>query len=427
MTRVDSRCRTSSVRSLESKYGRELFLTSLTGEYVRIYPMPVWLDIEEKLGQMPSTHPVAAALSRSRQLLRPGRRARHAGPRAHPRPPARRRDDDRRRRRARPIQLPRRLEPRSLPRRSCSATRTPTTTRARCRSSASDDARPGHDRRGPAASAPRAGRPVRRLHGRARRPRARCSKPARRASSASIATSTRWRARARRWRPGATASSWCTPTIARSTRCSTAARSRTSTARSPTSASRRCSSTRRAAASASSATSRSTCAWIAAAATRPPIWSRARASASSPTRSSSTAKSASRAASRARWSSARREAPVDTTGRLAAIVRRAIPRRGYMRIDPATRTFQALRIWVNRELDGLDRFRRVGGAPAARGGARLVVIAFHSLEDRIVKHTLRALAAARRARAGADEEAARAGRRGSGPQPARTQREASRR
>ena len=42
---------------LESKYGRELFLTSLTGEYVRIYPMPVWLEIEEKLGRMPSTHP----------------------------------------------------------------------------------------------------------------------------------------------------------------------------------------------------------------------------------------------------------------------------------------------------------------------------------------------------------------------------------
>ena len=42
---------------LESKYGRELFLTSLTGEYVRIYPMPVWLELEEKLGRMPSTHP----------------------------------------------------------------------------------------------------------------------------------------------------------------------------------------------------------------------------------------------------------------------------------------------------------------------------------------------------------------------------------
>jgi len=42
---------------LESKYGRELFVTSLTGEYVRVYPMPVWLEKEEKLGQMPSAHP----------------------------------------------------------------------------------------------------------------------------------------------------------------------------------------------------------------------------------------------------------------------------------------------------------------------------------------------------------------------------------
>jgi MraZ protein len=42
---------------LESKYGRELFLTSVSGEYVRIYPMPVWLEIEQKLGSMPSTHP----------------------------------------------------------------------------------------------------------------------------------------------------------------------------------------------------------------------------------------------------------------------------------------------------------------------------------------------------------------------------------
>ncbi len=42
---------------LETKYGRELFVTSLTGEYVRVYPMPVWLEKEDKLGQMPSTHP----------------------------------------------------------------------------------------------------------------------------------------------------------------------------------------------------------------------------------------------------------------------------------------------------------------------------------------------------------------------------------
>jgi len=87
---------------------------------------------------------------------------------------------------------------------------------------------------------------------------------------------------------------------------------------------------------------------------------------------------------------ARREAPIDTTLRLATIVRRAIPTRGYQRIDPATRTFQALRIWVNQELDGLDAF--LGAiAKRLRVGARLVVITFHSLEDRIVKHTLRAL------------------------------------
>ena len=86
----------------------------------------------------------------------------------------------------------------------------------------------------------------------------------------------------------------------------------------------------------------------------------------------------------------RRQAAVDTTGRLASIVRRAVPRRGPMRIDPATRTFQALRIWVNRELEGLDRFVEAA-ARRLRAGARLVVITFHSLEDRIVKHTLRAL------------------------------------
>jgi len=87
---------------------------------------------------------------------------------------------------------------------------------------------------------------------------------------------------------------------------------------------------------------------------------------------------------------ARRQSPVDTTGKLAAIVRRAIPVRGHQRIDPATRTFQALRIWVNRELDGLDAFLGAA-ARRLRVGARLVVITFHSLEDRVVKHTFRAL------------------------------------
>jgi 16S rRNA (cytosine1402-N4)-methyltransferase len=84
-------------------------------------------------------------------------------------------------------------------------------------------------------------------------------------------------------------------------------------------------------------------------------------------------------------------APLETTAQLAAIVRRAIPRHGFSRIDPATRTFQALRIWVNRELEGIDTFLRTV-AQRLETGARLVAITFHSLEDRIVKHTLRALA-----------------------------------
>jgi 16S rRNA (cytosine1402-N4)-methyltransferase len=89
---------------------------------------------------------------------------------------------------------------------------------------------------------------------------------------------------------------------------------------------------------------------------------------------------------------ARQQARIETTGRLAEIVRRAVAarRRGWQRIDPATRTFQALRIWVNRELDGLDSFIGTAAARLQPGG-RLAVIAFHSLEDRVVKHTLRDL------------------------------------
>jgi len=48
----------NAFRSLvETKHGKDVFVTSLTGEYVRIYPMPVWLELEEKLARMPSTHP----------------------------------------------------------------------------------------------------------------------------------------------------------------------------------------------------------------------------------------------------------------------------------------------------------------------------------------------------------------------------------
>lgn len=79
---------------------------------------------------------------------------------------------------------------------------------------------------------------------------------------------------------------------------------------------------------------------------------------------------------------------IETTLRLAEIVRAVLPQ-GRERIDPATRTFQALRIYVNDELGELDR-----GLAAAervlRPGARLCVVAFHSLEDRRVKSFLRA-------------------------------------
>jgi 16S rRNA (cytosine1402-N4)-methyltransferase len=79
---------------------------------------------------------------------------------------------------------------------------------------------------------------------------------------------------------------------------------------------------------------------------------------------------------------AREEAPLETTAQLAATIERAVGRRG--RLHPATRTFQALRIWVNDELgalqDGLE------GALGLLGkGGRMAVISFHSLEDRIVK------------------------------------------
>lgn len=89
---------------------------------------------------------------------------------------------------------------------------------------------------------------------------------------------------------------------------------------------------------------------------------------------------------------ARDRAPLVETGALASVVRSAAGGRGWQRIDPATRTFQALRIWVNRELDGLDRFLESAVAALGAGG-RFVVIAFHSLEDRIVKHTFRRLTA----------------------------------
>lgn len=80
--------------------------------------------------------------------------------------------------------------------------------------------------------------------------------------------------------------------------------------------------------------------------------------------------------------------PIDSTGSLAAVVRKALGYRLGAPKDPATRTFQALRIHVNRELDelseGLDAAERI-----LKPGGRLAVVSFHSLEDRIVKQFLR--------------------------------------
>jgi len=89
---------------------------------------------------------------------------------------------------------------------------------------------------------------------------------------------------------------------------------------------------------------------------------------------------------------ARDRGELTDTGALASAVRRAAGGRGWQRIDPATRTFQALRIWVNGELEGLEGFIDAAFAALATGG-RLAIIAFHSGEDRIVKHAFRRLAA----------------------------------
>ncbi len=87
---------------------------------------------------------------------------------------------------------------------------------------------------------------------------------------------------------------------------------------------------------------------------------------------------------------ARAREDLTTTGALSDLVARAVPRREHGK-DPATRTFQALRIALNDELGELERFLAV--APGClRPGGRLVVISFHSLEDRMVKRRFRALA-----------------------------------
>ncbi|UCG34833.1 MAG: 16S rRNA (cytosine(1402)-N(4))-methyltransferase RsmH [Candidatus Omnitrophota bacterium] len=89
---------------------------------------------------------------------------------------------------------------------------------------------------------------------------------------------------------------------------------------------------------------------------------------------------------------ARRRAPISSTTELAGVVMQAFPpKKRYGRIHPATRIFQALRIAVNRELEVLGESIEIATSLLNKGG-RIGVISFHSLEDRIVKHTFKNLA-----------------------------------
>jgi 16S rRNA (cytosine1402-N4)-methyltransferase len=93
---------------------------------------------------------------------------------------------------------------------------------------------------------------------------------------------------------------------------------------------------------------------------------------------------------------ARRRAPLRTTQDLAVVITHVMPpSRRAPRLHPATRTFQALRIAVNQELARLEDSLK-GAIACLRSGGRLCVIAYHSLEDRIVKRTFQAYAASRR-------------------------------
>ena len=87
---------------------------------------------------------------------------------------------------------------------------------------------------------------------------------------------------------------------------------------------------------------------------------------------------------------ARAEEPIETTGRLASVIRNAVPVTGSSKLDAATRTFQALRIAVNRELEALQHLLDRIGSLLSPGG-RLAIISFHSLEDRKVKECFRTL------------------------------------
>ena len=93
-----------------------------------------------------------------------------------------------------------------------------------------------------------------------------------------------------------------------------------------------------------------------------------------------------------------RKQPIKTSGELQEVVRQAVPKsyeRG--RINPATRTFMALRIYLNDELGNLEKFLKAVPQIMAKGG-RVAVISFHSLEDRMVKNHFRDLSRAGKAK-----------------------------
>ncbi len=206
---------------VEKQHGTELFVTSLTGEYVRLYPMPVWLALEEKLAPHAVDAPGPPEVPRPGELLRSDRRDRRPGTRPHPRPAARVGGDDRRRRRLRADRHARRLEPRAVRRPDAARCRIPTTTPGRSPSSGSE----------PWPSSTRRCSWLKRWRCSSRRAAAcsstarsasaatagRCSRPGPRACSASIAMPMRSRWPRPSWPRLAIASSSCTPTTAIST------------------------------------------------------------------------------------------------------------------------------------------------------------------------------------------------------------------